>query len=88
MSNVKNGDYVINYWDDEGHINIGKVSGLEGDEHDIEFIDGGSVSPVETKDSVVISESLARILSQCLNAVPMNSEGEFLIPGNIDASAF
>lgn len=79
---IKNGDFVINYFEDEGLINIGKVINLEGEEHDMEFLDGGTVSPVGTSESVVVPEALARLLDKCIHAIPINENGDFIFPND------
>lgn len=68
---IKKGDCVVNFSEMEGVICIGFVMDdpNDTDEHDLEFFDGGSVSPVSTSESFVVPEKFARwldkILPQC-----------------------
>jgi hypothetical protein len=68
MSKIKKGDCVINYCESEGIINIGFVMDEpnDTDEHDLQFFDGGSVSPVSTSDSYAIPEKLGRYLDSLI----------------------
>ena len=65
---IKKGDCVINFSELEGLIHIGFVSDEpnDTDEHDMEFFDGGSVSPVTTSESFVVPEKFARWLDRVL----------------------
>ena len=65
---IKKGDCVINFSEMEGFVFIGFVMDEpnDTDEHDLEFFDGGSVSPVNTSESFVVPEKFARWLDKIL----------------------
>lgn len=65
---IKKGDCVINFSEMENLINIGFVSSEpnDTDEHDLDFFDGGSVSPVNTSESFVVPEKFARWLDKII----------------------
>ena len=79
---VKKGDFVINWSTDEGMIHIGKVSVVHSaDEIDLEFFNGGSVSPLDAKDCIVVPEALSRVLDKCIDQIPVDADGMFIFKG-------
>ena len=65
---IKKGDCVVNFSELENLVSIGYVSSEpnDTDEHDLDFIDGGSVSPVNTSESFVVPENFAKWLNRIL----------------------
>lgn len=74
---IKKGDCVINFSEMENLISIGFVSSEpnDTDEHDLDFFDGGGVSPVSTSESFVVPEKFARWLDKFLDQ-QLSQEGE------------
>lgn len=83
---VSKGDFVINWSDEENDINIGKVMddpNSDG-EYDLEFFDGGSVSPAGDR-SVVVPESIAKFLDKAVSLLPIDpSDGMHRLPEDIE----
>jgi len=71
---MKKGDYVICFG--EG-CHIGKISTeIEDGEFDVEFFDGGSVSPGNLDENIVVSEEMARFFAACQASIPADPEDD------------
>jgi hypothetical protein len=83
---VKKDDFVICWTEGEPEINIGKVIEDPNDdgEYDLEFFNGGSVSPAG-ECAAVIPERVARLLDGAINLLPIDpSDGLNRLPEDIE----
>lgn len=77
---MSKGDFVLSFVNCEGIIQVGKAMEDQNSdgEFDLEFFDGGSVSPGNGEENYVISEQLARLINALIDAVPTDDEGMFI----------
>lgn len=72
---MKEGDFVICFGDG---LHIGQIStevNSDG-EFDLDFIGGGSVSPGNLEENIVVSEDMARFFAACVASIPSDPEDE------------
>jgi hypothetical protein len=72
---VKEGDYVINWSEDERVIDVGRVINGpdENGEYDLGFVGGGSMSPAHC-NSAVIPKWVAEFLDAATHALPLDED--------------